>query len=363
MSKPNVLILGGCGFVGRNLVKHLVEGDLCAFIRVADKAMPATANMTPEYEKLYDAPMVEYRQCNLTNPASIAKMFAEDKGPWNFVINLAAETKYGQPEASYKERVLDLGVKCAQEAAKHKIDCYIDFSTAQVYEPGKKLRKEDGKIKPWTTLAKYSLQKEQAVQKTAGLPWIILRPAIIYGPCDCFGIMPRLMCGAVYKFLKEPLKFLWDSDLRINTVHVRDVVRAVWFLCTTPAARGRIFNLADHNDTTQGKVNKHLEAIFGIKTGFQNAFMNTAARIDFTATAEMVNDKHLQPWSDLCRAQGIDTQLSPFIDAEILYDNALPIDGTTIESLGFQYAHPTMSTDLVQEQIDFFVAAKQFPKM
>lgn len=38
---------------------------------------------------------------------------------------------------TYKERVLDLGVRCAQEAAKHKLDAYIDFSTAQVYEPGK----------------------------------------------------------------------------------------------------------------------------------------------------------------------------------------------------------------------------------
>jgi len=80
---------------------------------------------------------------------SVAKVFSEDKGPWNFVINLAAETKYGQPEAvclpvtlvssvkAYKERTLDLAVKCGQEALKHKIDAYIEVSTYQVYEPGK----------------------------------------------------------------------------------------------------------------------------------------------------------------------------------------------------------------------------------
>lgn len=28
-----------------------------------------------------------------------------------------------------------------------------------------KLRKEDGKIKPWTLLAKYSLQKEEEIKK------------------------------------------------------------------------------------------------------------------------------------------------------------------------------------------------------
>jgi hypothetical protein len=111
-----------------------------------------------------------------------------------------------------------------------------------------------------------------------------------------------LICGAVYKHLKEPMKFLWSGDLRMNTVHVRDVAKAIWTVCNNPAARGKIFNLADKGDTcmvlirngmrsfelivcvclsleAQGDVNKHLEKIFGIETGFLNAFMNTAARV------------------------------------------------------------------------------------
>lgn len=35
--KPRVLVLGGVGFIGRNLVKYLVENDLCSYIRVCDK--------------------------------------------------------------------------------------------------------------------------------------------------------------------------------------------------------------------------------------------------------------------------------------------------------------------------------------
>ena len=30
MSKPTALILGGVGFIGRNLATYLVENDLCA---------------------------------------------------------------------------------------------------------------------------------------------------------------------------------------------------------------------------------------------------------------------------------------------------------------------------------------------
>ena len=40
---PSALILGGCGFVGRNLVQHLVEKKLCSKIKVVDRTMPAMA--------------------------------------------------------------------------------------------------------------------------------------------------------------------------------------------------------------------------------------------------------------------------------------------------------------------------------
>ena len=34
----------------------------------------------------------------------------------------------------YKERVLSVAVNCAKEAAKTKVDRFIHFSTAQVYD-------------------------------------------------------------------------------------------------------------------------------------------------------------------------------------------------------------------------------------
>ncbi len=40
-----MLILGGSGFIGRNLVKFLVDNKLAGKIRVADKTIPAVAGM------------------------------------------------------------------------------------------------------------------------------------------------------------------------------------------------------------------------------------------------------------------------------------------------------------------------------
>jgi nucleoside-diphosphate-sugar epimerase len=35
--KPSVVILGGLGFVGRNLLKYIVQNGLCSRVRVVDK--------------------------------------------------------------------------------------------------------------------------------------------------------------------------------------------------------------------------------------------------------------------------------------------------------------------------------------
>lgn len=72
------------------------------------------------------------------------------------------------------------------------------------------------------------------------------------------------------------MESLYTKDLRVNTVHVKDVAKALWFLCEKGKA-GEVYNLADHGDTDQGKINKILEDVYGIKTTFLNSIKMAAA--------------------------------------------------------------------------------------
>ncbi len=78
--KPRVLILGGVGFVGRNLVKYLVQNNLVSKIAVADKVLPDTAGLSAEELKLYkdENGVVVYKQANLAREGTnIIRYFEE----------------------------------------------------------------------------------------------------------------------------------------------------------------------------------------------------------------------------------------------------------------------------------------------
>lgn len=150
-------------------------------------------------------------------------------------------------------------------------------------------------------------------------------------------IVPRIICAAVYTRLKETMKFLWSADLRLNTVHVTDVVKAIWH-CALNVNAPAVYNLSDTADTTQGTLNEILEKIFKIKTGFEGSIISNLAKVKMTDVVEDVNEKHMEPWSAMTKEQGIlNTPLTPYLDQELLYNNSLSIDGAAITKTGFSY--------------------------
>jgi len=247
--------------------------------------------------------------------------------------------------------------------SKYKCKRFIEVSTAQVYDAGKKPSAEGDKVKPWTDIARAKFEAEDYVSKTHDLNYIIVRPAIVYGTGDVLGLTPRMIVGSIYKESGESLKSLYSKDLKLNTVHVNDVVRAIWFL-TDHGESGSIWNLADKNDTDQGKVNQLLEEIYGIKTKFFGTFEMTAANALGTKyLTGYANDLHLKPFSDACKKYGIlDTPLTPYLDEELVKDNSTCIDGSAIEKLGFHYEYPAPTGELLKGVLLDYVSKGFFPK-
>lgn len=195
--KPRILVLGGLGSIGRNFVKHCVDEDLCSYIRVADKTMPMIAMLSPAHAAAFDSTIVEFCQADLNREAHIDKAFKD--GSFQYVFNLAADTKFGRPTKSYETTNRDLPANTAARARKDRAK-FIQVSSGQVYKCSSKTPSaEDGDIAPFTTPATYQLGAEKKLQSMAaeadGLDLVILRPATVYGPGDQAGLMPRCVCA------------------------------------------------------------------------------------------------------------------------------------------------------------------------
>ena len=184
----------------------------------------------------------------------------------------------------------------------------------------------------------------------------------MYGPGDKTGLTPRLVCAVCYKHIGDKMKFLWTENLAINTVHVRDLCNAIWASCQK-AKSGAIYNVSDRGNTTQGKLNKILEKLFGIKCGFQNSAINKAAKNMMESVSAHSNNKHVPMWSDLCKTYKITSSpLTPYIDVEILTKNYLCINGEKIEKeLDFKYKYPVLEIEYLREILDEYTKQEYFP--
>lgn len=87
------------------------------------------------------------------------------------------------------------------------------------------------------------------------------------------------MVGAVYKHLGEMMKLLWGPDLHMNTVHVRDVVRAIWHVVNSPDTIGKTYNVVDEDDSTQGSISAIVSELFNINHDYWGTALSTLAKV------------------------------------------------------------------------------------
>ncbi|KIV97576.1 hypothetical protein PV10_01308 [Exophiala mesophila] len=390
--KPSVLIVGGLGYVGRFLAKYIHSNKLASTVRIVDKILPQLAHLAPEFEESCSQKI--FVQADASRETSMSRIFDHPAGPdvtWDYVFNLAGETAWSQTPEIYRLRSLQLSVALANEVAKRGVKAFVEASTGTVYAPNRSPRTEQDKLKPWLKMSKVKLETERELARIPGLNLVILRMAFVYGDYDSKFVSKALVLSRVYKEQDKELKWLWTEDLRINTVHVEDVARALWAAAkwrefnavvppsspmssrrSTLSSKGEdapignvpIFNIVDHGETDQGKLAEIVSKVFNIKTGFQGSLISQFAKLNLDRVVDEVNEDVLQPWADLLHEKGI-TQpgpLSPFLEKELLKDADLSLDGTLFERVvDFQYEHERLTEDEVRSMMASYERMNWWP--
>lgn len=75
------------------------------------------------------------------------------------------------------------------------------------------------------------------------------------------------------------MKLLWSKDLHLNTVHVRDVAAAIWYLAHDVRAIGEVYNVVDDAHSTQGTLSDMLAEIYDIPVAYWGQFLSSIAKV------------------------------------------------------------------------------------
>ena len=344
MENGNWLILGGVGYIGRNLCQFLLESNAASHITVVDKAIPATSYFHPSHESVFQS--IEVIQTDLSrNPG---KAFNKE---YQYIVNLAGETRGGLPESRYRQNSIGVIEACKPFIGRAK---WIEISTALVYKSNKKGSKEDDLLEPWTVEGRWRLEAERSLH---GVNSVILRCAKVYGNGDFNAITPRAILAAVYLRLKQKMKLLWGDDLRINTIHIRDLCRCILHLKDLEG----IFNVSDGSDTKQDDISRVIQTLFNIKSAYYSRVISNLASLQ--EVAEEANEIHMQPWAEICGEAGIDCPLYPYVEQENLNGSHMAINSSKLMSTGFTLEIPRVNPDSVRSSLEFLIQSGILPNI
>jgi len=250
-----ILVTGGLGFVGHNLVKSLVNDYNCQVI-VVDDCINSNESMIDAVKD-----RVEFRKINVLDTE---RFFPLLEGV-QYVFHLACI----QIAASSSNPLLDLQVNAQStlqllEQIRHKhypnLERIVYTSSCSVY--GSTSRLPLGESDATRVLSNYAATKLLGENYTLiynrnyNIPVSVVRYSNVYG----YGQSPRNpYCGVLGKFIHnaltgQPLTVVGDGEQTRDYTFITDAVDATILAAVHPMAYGDVFNVGSGIETSVNRL-------------------------------------------------------------------------------------------------------------
>lgn len=239
----NILVTGGCGFIGSHLVDRLVSEK--HVVQVID-------NLSSDaHDQFYFNPNVTYYTYDIVNADLIDKVFERHKP--EIVFHMAAQARIQQciREPIKTININTLGTHNVLEAAKRAQTRRVIFSsTSAIYGMSSKSKQSEEDNPDCLNIYAYSKWFSEAICRlysaSYGIDTACLRYFNVYGPrqpkrgsyAPVIGIFSRQMSQS------EPMTIVGDGLQTRDYVHVLDVISAnIATMNKSTPLNGSIFNV------------------------------------------------------------------------------------------------------------------------
>lgn len=297
----NVLVVGGAGFVGSNLVRALHD-EGSARVRIVDNLL--SAERTPAIE----LPAVEFTEASITDDQVLSAL--EDS--YDYVFHLATyhgnQSSMYDPLADHENNTLT-SLKLFQRLSGFRNLRRVVYSSAGCTVA----EKVYGEARPTTEDDPVSLHLDSPYQISKivgemyanyfndrfGLPTVIARFQNVYGPGEILGagrwrgtpatVWRNVTPTFIYRALKGwPLTLENEGKSSRDFIHVDDIVRGL-MLCATQGGVGEVYNLASGVETTirelADEINRNVDPPASIENADRRAWDHSGNRVGSTDKA------------------------------------------------------------------------------
>jgi 2-alkyl-3-oxoalkanoate reductase len=228
------LVTGATGMLGSHLVERLLKAGV---------AVRALVRPTSDTHYLRTLP-VEIVTAGATDRVAIHQAVAGSD--WVFHLasgfDVGAAFRTGEGLEKYHEvdvHLTEALLRASQEASVRRL---VYASSVSVYSVNAVLPiAESAPLDPASDYGRSKLAAESRVRahQQQGLPTVIVRPGITYGPRD------RHFLPGALRLARLPLLPLVDGGSHlIDVVYVGDVVELMWSASRSPLAVGKVYNAA-----------------------------------------------------------------------------------------------------------------------
>lgn len=264
MTRKTILVTGGAGFIGVNLIRYLMKETPHQIVNV-DKLTYAS-----QLEALKSVSKDEryfFEQVNIGNRQEIARIFSTFKP--DAVMHLAAESHVDRsidaPSIFMQTNVLGTSVlleECthywqglAKEQQQHFR--FLHVSTDEVYGELKENEvpwTEDALIKPSSPYAASKAASDHLVNawhRTYGLPTIISRCTNNFGEYQhCEKLIPKVITNALQGNI---IPIYGDGKQKRDWIYVKDHVKTLYQLLEKGKV-GKVYHIGVNNEKTNFEI-------------------------------------------------------------------------------------------------------------